>query len=93
MTGEDDCLVPSEEDSSDEELKQIIVSEEQKNVSNPCSTTTPPTDPHFSFPSLSKSEHGSTEPVLVTGYSQVNLSYLQNYLKQLKDYSSKGCGW
>ncbi|KAG1971528.1 hypothetical protein F2P79_000019 [Pimephales promelas] len=70
MTGEDDCLVPSEEDSSDEELKQIIVSEEQKNVSNPCSTTTPPTDPHFSFPSLSKSEHGSTEPVLVTGYSQ-----------------------
>ncbi|XP_056100455.1 uncharacterized protein zbbx [Rhinichthys klamathensis goyatoka] len=70
MTCEDDCLMPSEEDSSDEELKRIIVSEEQKNVSNPCSTTTPPTDPHFSFPSLSKSEHGSTEPVLVTGFSQ-----------------------
>ncbi|XDV29202.1 hypothetical protein PO909_032348 [Leuciscus waleckii] len=71
MTGEDDCLMPNEEDSSDEELKRITDSEEQKNnVSNPCSTMTPPTDPHFSFPSLSKTEHDSTEPVLVTGFSQ-----------------------
>lgn len=77
MTGEDDCLMPNEEDSSDEELKQITDSEEQKNnVSNPCSTMTPPTDPHFSFPSLSKTEHDNTEPVLVTGFSQVNQSYL-----------------
>ncbi|XP_077049974.1 uncharacterized protein zbbx isoform X2 [Siphateles boraxobius] len=71
MTGEDDCLMPSEEDSSDEELIRITDSEEQKNNdSNPCSTTTPPTDPHFSFPRLSKSEHDSTEPVVVTGFSQ-----------------------
>lgn len=77
MTGEDAFLVPSEEDSSDEELKRITDSEEQKNdVSSPRPTTNPPTDPHFTFPSFSKSEHNNTEPVLVTGSSQVNFSYL-----------------
>ncbi|XP_067275708.1 zinc finger B-box domain-containing protein 1 isoform X2 [Pseudorasbora parva] len=67
----EDCLVPSEEDSSDEELKRITDLEEQKDdVSSPCPTTTPPTDPHFTFPSLLKSEHDNTEPFLVTGFSQ-----------------------
>ncbi|KAK7160571.1 hypothetical protein R3I93_008273 [Phoxinus phoxinus] len=87
MTGEDDCLVPSEDDSSDEELKRITDSEEQKNnASNPCSTTTPPTDPHFSFPSLSKSEHDSTEPVLVTGFSQAFHSVSQRQQIQSGQY-------
>ncbi|XP_048024075.1 serine/arginine repetitive matrix protein 2 isoform X1 [Megalobrama amblycephala] len=85
MTGEDAFLVPSEEDSSDEELKRITDSEEQKkDVSSP--TTNPPTDPHFAFPSLSKSEHNNTEPVLVTGSSQALHSVSQRHHIQSGQY-------
>ncbi|XP_051725791.1 uncharacterized protein zbbx isoform X1 [Ctenopharyngodon idella] len=87
MTGEDAFLVPSEEDSSDEELKRITDSEEQKNdVSSPCPTTNPPTDPHFAFPSLSKSEHNNTELIMVTGSSQALHSVSQRQHIQSGQY-------
>ncbi|XP_016364700.1 zinc finger B-box domain-containing protein 1-like [Sinocyclocheilus rhinocerous] len=78
MTGEDACLVPSEEDSSDEELRRITDAEEQKNgfpSSRP--TTTPPAEPHFTFTNLSKSENDNTEPDLFTGSSQAIHSVAQ----------------
>ncbi|XP_059421323.1 uncharacterized protein zbbx isoform X2 [Carassius carassius] len=75
MTGEDPCLVPSDEDSSDEELRQITDAEEQKNGFP--STTTPLADPHFTFTNLSKSEHDNTGPDLFTGSSQAVHSVAQ----------------
>ncbi|XP_058607841.1 uncharacterized protein zbbx isoform X1 [Onychostoma macrolepis] len=78
MTGEDACLVPSEEDSSDEELRRITDAEEQKNgFSSLYLTTTPPADPHFTFTNLSKSEDDNTEPDLFTGFSQAVHSVAQ----------------
>ncbi|XP_043081204.1 zinc finger protein jing homolog [Puntigrus tetrazona] len=72
MTGEDACLVPSEEDSSDEELRRITDAEEQKNgFPSPCPTATPPAEPHITFTNLSKSKNDNTEPDLFTGSSQV----------------------
>ncbi|XP_016339153.1 zinc finger B-box domain-containing protein 1-like [Sinocyclocheilus anshuiensis] len=78
MTGEDACLVPSEEDSSDEELRRITDAEEQKNgFPSPCPTTTPPAEPHFTFTNLSKSENDNTEPDLFTGSSKAIHSVAQ----------------
>lgn len=68
MTDEDACLVPSEEDSSDEELRRITDKDEQKNaLPSPSPTTTPLAEPYFPSPNLLKSE-----PRLFTGSSQVN---------------------
>ncbi|KAI2653351.1 Zinc finger B-box domain-containing protein 1 [Labeo rohita] len=67
-TGEDSCLVPSEEDSSDEELRRITDAGEERNgFASPCPTMTPPADPHFTF---TKSEHDNTESDLFTGSSK-----------------------
>ncbi|XP_052387423.1 uncharacterized protein LOC127934223 isoform X2 [Carassius gibelio] len=78
MTGEDACLVPSEEDSSDEELRRITDAEEQKNgFPSPCPTTMPLADPHFTCTHLTKSEHDNTEPDLFTGSSQAVHSVAQ----------------
>uniref|UniRef100_A0A9J7XVS4 Zinc finger, B-box domain containing n=1 Tax=Cyprinus carpio carpio TaxID=630221 RepID=A0A9J7XVS4_CYPCA len=84
MTGEDACLVPSEEDSSDEELRRITDEEAQKNgFPSPCPTTTPLADPHFTFTNLTKSEHDNPEPDLFTGSSQA-----VHYLAQRQDIQS-----
>ncbi|XP_016308454.1 uncharacterized protein LOC107662853 [Sinocyclocheilus anshuiensis] len=78
MTGEDACLVPSEEDSSDEELRRITDAEEQKNgFPSLCPTTTPLADPHFTFTNLTKSEHDNIESDLFTGSSQAIHSVAQ----------------
>ncbi|XP_056333993.1 uncharacterized protein LOC130245350 [Danio aesculapii] len=66
MTDEDACLVPSEEDSSDEELRRITDKDGQKNaLPSPSPTTTPPAEPYFPSPNILKSE-----PRLFTGSSQ-----------------------
>ncbi|XP_016148196.1 zinc finger B-box domain-containing protein 1-like [Sinocyclocheilus grahami] len=78
MTGEDACLVPSEEDSSDEELRRITDAEEQKNgFPSLCPTTTPLADPHFTFTNLTKSDRDTIEPDLFTGSSQAIHSVAQ----------------
>ncbi|XP_068070969.1 zinc finger B-box domain-containing protein 1 isoform X3 [Danio rerio] len=66
MTDEDGCLVPSEEDSSDEELRRITDKDEQKNaLPSPSPTTIAQAEPFFLSPNLLKSE-----PRLFTGSSQ-----------------------
>ncbi|XP_055030335.2 uncharacterized protein zbbx isoform X2 [Misgurnus anguillicaudatus] len=71
MTGDDVCLVPSEEDSSDEELRCINDSEVMKNIaSSPRPATTYSTDSLLSFRCLSESG-------LLTGSSQALLSLAQ----------------
>ncbi|RXN11402.1 zinc finger B-box domain-containing 1-like protein [Labeo rohita] len=83
-TGEDSCLVPSEEDSSDEELRRITDAGEERNgFASPCPTMTPPADPHFTF---TKSEHDNTESDLFTGSSKALHSVAQRQGIQLGQY-------
>ncbi|XP_073671790.1 uncharacterized protein zbbx [Paramisgurnus dabryanus] len=73
MTGDDVCLVPSEEDSSDEELRCINDSEVMKNIaSSPRPAATSSSDALLSFRCLSEPESG-----LLTESSQALISLAQ----------------
>lgn len=66
VTGEDVCLVPSEEDSSDEELRCINDSEEKRNTA--CAAMTPSSDSLFALQRRENTEAGLlTESSQVTG--------------------------